>query len=191
MRVLPDLGLLEGVEYLPSPNFDLRPNPQDIGLIVVHGISLPPNQFGGDEVAQLFTNQLDPAADPYFEKIKDLRVSAHLFIRRDGSIQQFVPFHLRAWHAGASVYAGRENCNDFSIGIELEGTDHTLYTVSQYHALAAAIQAIWQAYPQIPKTAIAGHSDIAPVRKTDPGRYFIWPALERLLAQPLQRSYEL
>ncbi|MBO1925982.1 1,6-anhydro-N-acetylmuramyl-L-alanine amidase AmpD [Thiomicrorhabdus sp. 6S2-11] len=181
MQVLADLGLLDKAEYIPSPNADLRPDEADLSLIVVHGISLPPNHFGGPEVEQLFTNQLDPKADPYFEMIKDLRVSAHLFIRRDGSIIQFVPFHKRAWHAGVSDFNGRPKCNDFSIGIELEGTDHTLYTAIQYESLAASIKAIWKAYPQIPKTAVVGHCDIAPNRKTDPGRYFLWSALRRML----------
>lgn len=181
MRVIADLGLLDQAKYIPSPNCDLRPDEKDLELIVVHGISLPPNQFGGPEVEQLFTNQLDPQQDPYFEMIKDLRVSAHLFIRRDGSIIQFVPFHKRAWHAGLSDYNGREKCNDFSIGIELEGTDHTLYTAIQYESLAQSIKAIWLAYPQIPRAAIAGHCEIAPLRKTDPGPYFFWSALHRML----------
>ncbi|MBN2647525.1 MAG: 1,6-anhydro-N-acetylmuramyl-L-alanine amidase AmpD [Thiotrichales bacterium] len=187
MRVLPHLALLDQAFYLPSPNYDSRSKPDHLGLIVIHGISLPPRQFSGDGVLQLFTNQLNPKADPYYQTIAHLRVSAHLFIRRDGSLIQFVPFDQRAWHAGVSNYHGQAACNDFSIGIELEGSDDTPYTASQYQALAAAIKALWQAYPQLPRHAVTGHSDIAPGRKTDPGAYFNWQALQRLLQQPLIR----
>lgn len=174
-------GLLQGARYIASPNCDERAEGEAINLVVVHGISLPPNQFGGPGVEQLFTNGLNPADDPYYEGIKDLRVSAHLFIRRDGEVIQFVPFNKRAWHAGVSSYKGREKCNDFSIGIELEGTDKTPYTASQYKSLAKAIKAMLKAYPSINVEDIVGHCDIAPGRKTDPGEYFMWQALRGLL----------
>jgi AmpD protein len=146
-------------------------------LIVVHGISLPPGEFGGPWVDDLFLGQLDPAAHPYFAAIAHLRVSAHLLIRRDGSVTQYVPFHLRAWHAGASVFGGRERCNDFSIGIELEGTDEVPYTDIQYARLASTILVLKRAYPSL--DALAGHADIAPGRKTDPGPAFDWGRLAR------------
>ncbi|MBO1924361.1 1,6-anhydro-N-acetylmuramyl-L-alanine amidase AmpD [Thiomicrorhabdus sp. 6S3-12] len=187
MQVLPDLQLLDQAQFVPSPNYDERPENASLDLIVVHGISLPPNQFGGEGVTELFTNQLNPQTDPYYAKIDGLRVSSHLFIRRDGSVIQYVPFDKRAWHAGLSSYHGRQSCNDFSIGIELEGTDFTPYTATQYQSLAQSIHAIWQAYPQMPTEAVTGHSDIAPGRKTDPGVYFVWEALERLLQQRFLR----
>lgn len=176
-------GWFNKAEWLVSPNQSERVNPENLKLIVIHGISLPPNQFGGDEINRLFTNTLDSKADPYFEKIKDLRVSSHLLIRRDGSVMQYVPFLRKAWHAGISRYGCDEGCNEFSIGIELEGTDFTPYTAIQYQALVECIEAIWQAYPQIPKEAVTGHSDIAPGRKTDPGQYFMWSTLQRMLNQ--------
>lgn len=174
-------SLLMDTAYVPSPNCDDRPDPDDISLIVVHGISLPPGQFGGPFVEQFFTNRLDPIADPFFDEIKDVHVSAHLFISRNGDITQFVPFDKRAWHAGQSQYLGRECCNDFSIGIELEGTDDDSYTASQYAQLAAAIEAILQAYPAITQDHIVAHSDIAPGRKTDPGPGFDWAKLSHVL----------
>ncbi|MBF6058463.1 1,6-anhydro-N-acetylmuramyl-L-alanine amidase AmpD [Thiomicrorhabdus heinhorstiae] len=177
----PCSGIIEHVEWIPSPNFDERPVDSDLELIVVHGISLPPDQFGGEAISQLFTNQLNPKEDPYFEKIKDLRVSAHVLIRRDGSIIQFVPFHKRAWHAGVSLFNGRQACNDFSIGIELEGTDRHCYTASQYHSLAKLIKSLWRVYPSLRNRHVVGHSEIAPGRKTDPGPCFVWSAMERLL----------
>lgn len=148
-------------------------------LVVVHGITLPPGEFGGPWIDDLFLGRLDPAAHPYFAAIAHLRVSAHLLIRRDGSITQYVPFHLRAWHAGTSVFGGRERCNDFSIGIELEGTDDGPYADVQYARLAGAIHALKKAYPTL--TAVAGHEDIAPGRKTDPGPAFDWGRLAREL----------
>ena len=175
-------GKLEGVMYIESPNYDELPQGNAMNLVVVHGISLPPNQFGGEGVKQLFTNQLDPAEHPYYESIKDLKVSAHAFIRRDGQVIQFVPFNKRAWHAGLSSFEDREKCNDFSIGIELEGTDSTPYTASQYHALSGVIKALWQAYPSLKDKNVVGHCDIAPGRKTDPGEYFMWSSLQRLLS---------
>lgn len=174
-------GLLKAVDFIESPNHDLRPDGEQPSLIVVHGISLPPSKFGGEGVTQLFTNTLDPHEHPYYEAIHQLRVSAHALIRRDGSIIQYVPFHKRAWHAGVSEFCGREKCNDFSIGIELEGTDDMPYTASQYHALADLIKALWVAYPALHEKQVVGHSDIAPGRKTDPGDYFIWESLQRLL----------
>lgn len=174
-------GKLRNVSFIESPNCDERSSEKDINLIVVHGISLPPNEFGGDGVQQLFTNQLDPAEHPYYKSIHQLKVSAHAFIRRDGEIIQFVPFHKRAWHAGLSEYKGRCQCNDFSIGIELEGADDIPYTSSQYSALTSLINALWQAYPHIQKEDLVGHSDIAPGRKTDPGESFDWQKLHDLL----------
>ena len=181
MKIDRPSSLLMDTLYIASPNCDDRPDPDDISLIVLHGISLPPGQFGGVFVEHFFTNRLDPSADLAFEKIKDMRVSAHLFIRRNGEVIQFVPFDKRAWHAGQSQYEGRSQCNDFSIGIELEGTDDTEYTVSQYESLRAAIEAILLAYPGISKDRIAAHSDIAPGRKTDPGSGFDWAKLAHVL----------
>jgi AmpD protein len=151
-------------------------------LIVVHGISLPPGEFGGPWVDQLFTNTLPPQAHPYFATIADRQVSAHLLIDRHGRLTQYVPFHLRAWHAGESSYAGREACNDFSIGIELEGTDTLAYEEHQYHALAHVVGALCRAYRRLSPARITGHSDIAPGRKTDPGIAFDWPRLRTLVA---------
>lgn len=172
---------LQGAEVCLSPNCDDRPKDVQPSLIVVHGISLPPNQFGGGYVHQLFLNQLNSDEEPYFKRIEGLKVSAHFFIQRGGEVTQFVSPKKRAWHAGVSSYKGRERCNDFSIGIELEGTDATPYTATQYEHLAKLIRAIQETYPTIPKDAIVGHSDIAPGRKTDPGYYFVWPALWRLI----------
>ncbi len=167
-------GLLDGAELRPSPNCDARPGNADPELIVVHGISLPPGCFGGPEIEALFTNTLDWDAHPYFCEIRGLEVSAHLLIRRDGSVLQFVPLGQRAWHAGASRFRDRDCCNDFSIGIELEGEDETPYDDRQYPVLAAVIRAICRAYPAITPRTIAAHSDIAPGRKTDPGPAFDW-----------------
>jgi len=164
-------GWFVGAVRVPSPNCDVRPPGEIMTLVVVHNISLPPGEFGGPGVEALFTNQLDPAAHPYFEKIKDLRVSAHFFIRRDGHLMQFVPCALRAWHAGVSSWQGRERCNDYSIGIELEGTDEAPFTESQYVRLNQLLSELRRAYPI---AAVAGHSDIAPGRKTDPGPCFDW-----------------
>jgi N-acetyl-anhydromuramoyl-L-alanine amidase len=150
-----------------------------IDLVVVHGISLPPGQFGGDAIARLFTNRLDPRAHPYFAGIADLRVSAHFLIRRGGELVQFVGCNNRAWHAGASSWKGRERCNDYSIGIELEGTDDTAYAAAQYTMLARLVRALRRTYPIVD---LVGHSDIAPARKSDPGPAFDWARLDRLLA---------
>lgn len=174
-------GWLDEADRLVSPNCDQRPDPGDIALIVVHGISLPPGEFGGDWIGRLFTNSLPADAHPYFAGIQHLRVAAHALIRRDGALLQFVPFHLRAWHAGVSSYRGRERCNDFSIGIELEGTDDTPYADSQYAKLAQLVAALIDHYPKLSAETIAGHSDIAPGRKTDPGTGFDWERFYRLL----------
>lgn len=174
-------GWLAGVRRVASPNCDERPDPQDISLLVIHGISLPPGRFGGPWIDALFTNTLDPDAHPYFATIAALRVSAHLCIRRDGSMTQYVPFARRAWHAGVSSYGGRERCNDFSIGIELEGTDERPYTARQYTRLVAVTRKLLDAYPRLEPARIVGHSDVAPGRKTDPGPSFDWGRLRALL----------
>ncbi len=164
-------GVVEGARFLPSPNCDDRPAGAAVELLVIHGISLPPGVFGGDAVVDLFLNRLDPRAHPYFESIADLRVSAHFFIRRDGGLLQFVPCAKRAWHAGQSSWCGRERCNDYSIGIELEGTDDTDFADAQYECLGVLARAL---YARFPIKASVGHSDIAPGRKTDPGPRFSW-----------------
>ncbi|WP_178861585.1 1,6-anhydro-N-acetylmuramyl-L-alanine amidase AmpD [Thiomicrorhabdus cannonii] len=184
LQVDSQTGLCLQATYIPSPNQDERPDGMQPELIVVHGISLPPNQFGGEAITQLFTNALNPQDDPYFATICGLKVSAHMLIRRDGSLLQYVPFQQRAWHAGLSAYQGRNRCNDFSIGIELEGTDCGAYSATQYRLLAELIKALWRAYPSLSHEAVVGHSDIAPGRKTDPGPYFQWQALWRLLENP-------
>ncbi|WP_373020232.1 1,6-anhydro-N-acetylmuramyl-L-alanine amidase AmpD [Thiomicrorhabdus sp.] len=180
-RVDEKSGLCKQAEFIESPNYDERPEGARPELIVIHGISLPPKQFGGEAITQLFTNTLNPADDPYFSGIQNLKVSAHALIRRNGHLIQYVPFHCRAWHAGLSAFDGRERCNDFSIGIELEGTDETCYTATQYHVLADLIKGLWKAYPELKSNPVVGHSDIAPGRKTDPGAYFQWASLERML----------
>lgn len=184
MRLGPDKAWLDGVRHIESPNQDPRPDPEDISLLVIHGISLPPGEFGGPWIEQLFSNRLDVDAHPYFREIADLRVSAHLLIRRDGEIIQFVPFTHRAWHAGRSQYGGREACNDFSIGIELEGSDEIPYTVAQYKRLAELIALLQAAWPAINTRQIVGHSDVAPGRKTDPGPAFDWEHLAALISEP-------
>jgi len=172
---------LRNVRRVPSPNCDERPAGTDISLVVMHGISLPPGQYGGGHVDRLFTNTLDPAADPYFATIAGLRVSAHLFIDRGGRITQYVPFHLRAWHAGESSFRGRPVCNDFSIGIELEGCDDQPYEPAQYATAAAVVKALMQRWPGIAPEHVIGHSDVAPGRKTDPGPAFDWAAFRGML----------
>ena len=173
------IGWLSDVRRLPSPNCDPRPPGLEPELIVIHGISLPPGRYGGPWIDRLFTNVLPAEADPYFATIQDLRVSSHVLISRDGTLTQYVPFSMRAWHAGASNWCGREACNDYSIGIELEGTDDEPYDDRQYPVLAALIAVLQQAYPALASGAIAGHSDVAPGRKTDPGPGFDWKRLER------------
>lgn len=171
------------VEHSRSPNCDERKPPGDIALIVVHGISLPPGEFGGSWIEDLFHNRLNPETHPYFQEIAGLKVSAHVVIYRDGRLVQYVPFDKRAWHAGQSCFGERTACNDFSIGIELEGTDELPYTDLQYQRLSAVIRALRQVYPGIAAEAVVGHSDIAPGRKTDPGPAFDWPRLASLLAE--------
>lgn len=174
-------GLLRGARQVPSPNCDERPGGILPELIVVHGISLPPDEFGGPWIDRLFTNTLPPDEHPYFAIVAPLKVSSHALIRRDGEVVQYVPFHLRAWHAGASSYQGRERCNDFSIGIEMEGADETPYEPAQYRMLSAVILALCAAYSSLSLNHIAGHSDISPGRKTDPGPAFDWQRLYALL----------
>ena len=173
MNIDPHTGLLDIARQLGSPNCDERLN-MDIDLLVIHGISLPPGEFGNDAIDRFFTNQLDSKAHPYFEAITELRVSSHLLIRRDGEVVQYVPFTKRAWHAGMSYFNDRESCNDFSIGIELEGTDELPYEEVQYQHLQEIIQALQQVYPKITNDHIVGHCEIAPGRKTDPGEIFDW-----------------
>jgi N-acetyl-anhydromuramoyl-L-alanine amidase len=182
MRIDLATGLASKVRHVLSPHFDTRPQGSAPELIVVHGISLPPGEFGGAWIDQLFAGSLDADAHPYFRDVARQRVSAHALIRRDGQVIQYVPFHARAWHAGESQYEGRAACNDFSIGIELEGTDDLAYEERQYESLAALILALLAAYPSLAKERIVGHSDIAPGRKTDPGRAFDWRRLRRLVA---------
>lgn len=164
-------GLLDTAQFIASPNCDERPIGTDISLLVIHNISLPPNEFGGDGVTELFTNQINPHAHPYYQSLQRLKVSAHFFIRRNGAIIQFVSCAMRAWHAGVSQWQGRERCNDFSIGIELEGSDTTPFADAQYTTLIALTQCLCGHYPI---QHIAGHADIAPDRKTDPGPCFDW-----------------
>ncbi len=174
LTLIDNSGLIAQARHIPSPNFDRRPDPDDISLLVIHNISLPPGQFGGDEICALFCNQLDPTQHPFFLKIAELKVSAHLLIDRQGGLTQFVPFHKRAWHAGDSCFSGRERCNDYAIGIELEGTDNTPYTEAQYAMLTDVTTLIMQHYPAITTERITGHETIAPERKTDPGPAFDW-----------------
>jgi AmpD protein len=175
-------GLLREARQVLSPHCDERPAGCLPELIVVHGISLPPGEFGGPWIERLFTGGLDPGAHPYFSAIAALRVSAHVLVRRDGAPLQFVPFGMRAWHAGVSTWQGRSSCNDFSVGIEMEGTDEGAYEAAQYRSLAELIAALCQAYPTLARERVVGHSDIAPDRKSDPGPAFAWPLLRELLA---------
>ena len=172
---------LSGCLLTPSPNFDDRPDTEDISLVVIHCISLPPGEFGTPHIERLFCNTLCPGDHPYFKEIHQLRVSAHVLIKRSGQIVQYVPFDKRAWHAGVSEYKGRSRCNDFSIGIELEGTETIPYTDEQYRQLAATLECLFEHYPRLSKETLAGHSDIAPGRKTDPGDSFDWDRLFDLL----------
>ncbi|MDH3987487.1 MAG: 1,6-anhydro-N-acetylmuramyl-L-alanine amidase AmpD [Gammaproteobacteria bacterium] len=172
--VSPGAGLIRPATQCPSPNQDERPEGSEPELVIIHGISLPPGEFGGPYIESLFTNCLDCTAHPYFMEIEGMQVSSHLLVRRDGELIQFVPFERRAWHAGLSQFRGRSCCNDYSIGIELEGTDDTPYTDEQYKQLVAIIQAIIATYPKISARRIAGHCDVAPGRKTDPGPAFNW-----------------
>ena len=183
-------GLLESAYILNSPNYDDRCDGNDISLIVIHNISLPPNEFGGKGIEQLFTNTLDKNEHPFYEEIYELRVSSHLLIRRDGEIVQFVPFHKRAWHAGVSQYLGRDVCNDFSIGIEMEGTDFDAFEEIQYEVLNDVIHALVETYPLLNLNSITGHENIAPGRKTDPGPYFEWEKLSVALKAELPARCE-
>ena len=170
MRIGPD-GRVAQARYVPSPNCDARPAGSRVSLLVLHSISLPPGRYGGDSIERLFTNRLDPEAHPYFREIVHMRVSAHFLVRRDGTLVQFVPVHLRAWHAGASRWRGAGRCNDFSVGVELEGTDRTRFADAQYRCLAHLVRALAS---RLPLRACAAHSDVAPDRKTDPGAGFDW-----------------
>lgn len=173
-------GIASGARFIPSPNCDDRPAGERVRLIVIHNISLPPGEFGGDDIVRFFCNTLDCAAHPYYEGLRDLRVSAHFLIPRGGEILQFVPCTRRAWHAGASAWRGRSRCNDFSVGIELEGADAVPYADAQYTALATLAAALRHAYPV---EEVVGHADIAPGRKTDPGPAFDWPRFRALLSR--------
>ena len=174
-------GLLTGARQVESPNCDDRPAKTVVDLVVVHGISLPPGEFGGPWIDALFTNRLAADAHPTFAGVAQLRVSAHALIRRDGEIVQYVPFHRRAWHAGQSQWQGRVGCNDYSIGIEIEGTDASVYESIQYVRLARLIAALARVYPGVSIDRVVGHSDVAPGRKSDPGPAFEWPLLRALL----------
>ena len=175
-------GLLEEVRYLASPNCDERPAGCEVSLLVLHSISLPPGEYGGDAIERLFTNRLDPDAHPYFREVFSLKVSTHFLVRRDGELVQFVPATLRAWHAGASSWRGRSACNDFSIGVELEGSDDGPFEAIQYRRLRELIHSL---RASLPLRDIAAHSDVAPGRKTDPGAHFDWA---RLLADLSQQA---
>lgn len=181
MIKLGDDGLLVDVPYLASPNCDSRPVDSEISLLVLHAISLPPGEYGGDAIERLFTNRLDASAHPYFRTIASGRVSVHFFLRRNGELIQFVPTQRRAWHAGESSWRGRTRCNDYSIGIELEGTDYTAFSDPQYRELASLSRALCAA---LPLRDVAAHSDIAPQRKTDPGAGFDWARFLGDIARP-------
>jgi AmpD protein len=181
MKLDTNKAWLEGIRHYPSPHCDARPAGMEIELLVIHGISLPPGEFGGPYIDQLFTQTLEKDAHPYFAQIVHLRVSAHLLIRRTGEVTQYVSFQQRAWHAGVSNFRGRSTCNDFSIGIELEGCDNIPYTEVQYRQLAQIIKILQQAWPVLTADRIVGHSEIAPGRKTDPGPAFEWRKLQNLV----------
>ena len=174
-------GIIDSARQLVSPNHDQRPEGATVSLLIIHGISLPPGQFAANHIDQLFTNTLDPNEHPYFEEIKDLKVSAHCLIRRDGELVQYVSLNDRAWHAGESEWCGAAGCNDFSIGIELEGCDDIAYEDVQYERLVAVVSSIMNAHLEIQDESIVGHSDVAPGRKTDPGPAFDWAKFRRML----------
>ena len=174
LEVKSDNFCFSKINYFPSPNNDERPDDVEPRLIVIHGISLPPGEYGNNHIKSFFLNRLDSNKHSYFKKIKHLKVSSHLLIERDGQLSQFVPFNKRAWHAGVSLYRGIDNCNDYSIGIELEGQDDTHYTELQYQILAKVIQSLMRFYPTINSRKVVAHSDVAPIRKTDPGPAFDW-----------------
>jgi N-acetyl-anhydromuramoyl-L-alanine amidase len=169
------------MRIVESPNCDDRSSGVEVLLVILHSISLPPGQYGGDSIERLFTNRLDPSAHPYFKEIVGLRVSSHFLIRRDGEVVQFVPVERRAWHAGASSWRGRSRCNDFSIGIELEGSEDDVFTDPQYQALTALLRSLQSRFPI---RDVAAHSDVAPGRKTDPGAHFDWARMLATLARP-------
>ena len=172
-------GWVEGARRVPSPNRDERPAGAEISLLLLHSISLPPGEYGGEAIERLFTNRLDPQAHPYFAEIAALEVSSHFLVRRDGALLQFVPVHERAWHAGASVWRGRSRCNDFSVGVELEGTDEAPFEAAQYARLSELIHVL---RAQLPLRDVAAHSEVSPGRKTDPGPHFDWARLLARLA---------
>jgi AmpD protein len=186
LKVETATGLLIGVRQVLSPHCDARPPQMLPELIIVHGISLPPNEFGGPWIDRLFTGTLPWDAHPYFRQIEGLRASAHVLIRRDGQPTQYVPFGERAWHAGVSQYRTRSGCNDFSVGVELEGTDEIAYTDAQYAQLVEVIAALIEAYPSLAPEHLVGHSDVAPGRKSDPGPCFEWPRLRAQLNERLR-----
>ncbi len=186
--VNPETGLIAPARQRLSPNRDARPAGACLDMIVIHGISLPPGRFGGGEIEALFLNELNWEAHPYFDEIRGMEVSAHLLIRRDGELIQFVPFSERAWHAGESIFRGRACCNDFSVGIELEGEDETPYDERQYAVLAAVLQALISAFPRITAREIAGHCDVSPGRKSDPGPAFDWPRLYDALGEHIEND---
>lgn len=181
IQIEPKTGLISGARQVCSPNCDDRPAGCEPELIVVHSISLPPGDFGGPWIDRFFTNRLDPDAHPYFREISALQVSAHLLIRRDGEVVQYVPLTKRAWHAGESCFDGRDRCNDFSIGIELEGLDDVPYEDAQYEQLVELVQLLRRSFRTLRDAPVVGHSDIAPARKTDPGPAFDWARLGSLL----------
>lgn len=191
MQISKESGLINDVNFLASPNHDDRPDENDISLIVVHNISLPPEQFGSEHISQLFTNCLCPEEHPFFAEINHLRVSSHVLIRRDGEIIQYVPFHKRAWHAGISSYLGREVCNDFSIGIELEGTDNQAFCDEQYETLETLVSTLQKTYKSLAPEDVTGHEHISPGRKTDPGPYFKWTKLSESLGVELPAKAEV
>lgn len=181
LEVLVPEGTLVGAPFHESPNQDARPDGARPELVILHGISLPPGEYGGPWIRELFLNRLPPDQHPYFREVHALRVSSHLLIRRNGATEQFVPFHRRAWHAGESCFEGREACNDFAIGIELEGADDQPYADAQYEALLAVLRALLAAYPTLSAQRIVGHEHVAPGRKTDPGPAFDWARLRAAL----------
>ena len=188
MQVDVHSGLMRGARQVASPNYDSRPAGVEADLIVVHGISLPPGEFGGPWIDRLFTNTLPVQAHPYFNAVAALRVSSHLVVDRRGAVTQYVKFSDRAWHAGKSVYHGREACNDFSVGVELEGTDALAYEDAQYRALAKVVAALCAAYPRMSQDRLTGHSDIAPGRKTDPGPAFDWQLARKRIAAACRKT---
>jgi N-acetyl-anhydromuramoyl-L-alanine amidase len=181
LELISGTGLVAQARQVLSPNFDARPVNCFPELIVIHNISMPPYEFGGDGIDQLFTNCLSPADHPYYSEIGGLKVSSHFLIRRDGGLVQYVDIFSRAWHAGISLYKGREQCNDFSVGIELEGADDVPYELMQYHMLAELITMLRNSVPTLRLAPFVGHSEIAPGRKTDPGPEFKWDTLESFL----------